>query len=273
MTENNNAQAIIDTAQNAVEPWPASADVDFYIARGRDGEPKVIDMIGQRSRYHLHPRRIIGHPSVYTHQAFEAYVSNHRTSELEVWADDQRGTVVAVFDSHDHEHAGWGEHRLTLQLRQTPDWQTWTGLSGKMIKQVDFAEFIEDNIDNIVNPSSADMLELAQSFQANSGVTFESSKFLDSGHRQLEYRESVEAKAGRRGQLEIPNYFELALQPYIGLDTYRVKARFRYRINDGDLLLGYKLDRPDDVLRTAFTDTVEQIGNDLDIVVLNGRSW
>lgn len=272
MTEPNNAQAIIHAAQEAVEPFAANEDVDFYIARNAGGQPVILDLKAERAKYEYWPDRTTGHPSVYTHQAFETYVKRHWTDELEVWADDQRGAVVAVFDSHG-EHAGWGQHRLTLTLRQTVDWQTWVGLSGKMIKQTDFAEFIEDNIENIVNPSSADMLELAQSFQANSGVTFESSKFLDSGHRQLEYRESVEAKAGRRGQLEIPNFFELALQPYVGLNAYRVKARFRYRINDGDLLLGYKLDRPEDVLRTAFTETVETIGNDLGLTVLDGKSW
>lgn len=262
------AQAIADVARQSVRPTPVADGTSLYITNSG----QVIDLSPTYEQYAEHPRRITGTPTVHTHQAFETYIKRHFTDELEVWADDQAQSVVAVFDSHADE-AGWGQHRLTLLLRQTVDWITWANQSGSMIKQTDFAEFIEDNIDNIVNPASADMLELAQSFQANSGVTFESSKFLDSGHRQLQYRESVEAKAGRRGQLDIPNHFELALQPYVGLDVYRVKARFRYRINDGDLLLGYKLDRPDDVLRTAFTETVAKIGADLNLTVLNGRSW
>lgn len=272
MPDTTEARDIIETAQQAADPFAVEDDVDYYITRGPGGDTGLLDIAKVRDARAENPRRITGNPTVHTHDSFEEYVTRHRTRELEVWADDKTSTVTAVFDSH-ADQAGWGQHRLTLQLRQTADWQVWAGQSGKMLRQVDFAEFIEDNVENIVAPPSADMLELAQSFQANNNVVFESSKFLDSGHRQLVYKENVEAKAGRRGELDIPNHFELALQPYVGLETYRVRARFRYRIVDGDLLLGYKLDRPDDVLRIAFDDTVTKISDDLTQPVLAGRSW
>lgn len=267
------AAAIIDTARKSVQPYQVDDGADLYIIRTGSGDPKLLDVEATRNLYRDHPRRISGHPTVDTHTAFEQYVKRHETPEIELWADERRNTVTAVFDSHTSEQAGWGEHRVTLQLRTTLDWQTWAGHSGKMMPQGAFAEFIEDNVVNVVNPTAADMLELAQSFQAKSGVVYESSRFLDSGHRQLEYREQVDAKAGRKGQLDIPTEIELALQPFVGLDTYRVKARFRYRIHDGDLTLGYKLDRPDDVLLTAFGNVVEQVGDDLGMTILSGRPW
>lgn len=272
MPERNDTQAIIDTAISSAEPFPVDEATDFYIMRDGSGYPQVIDLEAHREQYADHPRTIKGKPTVYTHESFREYVERHRTNEIEVWSDDSSGTVTAVFDSHT-DVAGRGDHRLTLTLRQTFGWNVWAGQSGQMMPQATFAEFIEDNVENIVNPSSADMLELAQSFQAATDVQFESSKFLDSGHRQLVYKETVEAKAGKRGQLDIPNTFELALQPFVGLDTYRVRARFRYRIAEGDLRLGYKLDRPDDVLRTAFDDTVTKISDDLGLPILAGKSW
>lgn len=271
MPELTEAEAIIDAAQQAVAPTPVDPGIDFYLVNLGD-RAAVIDVVEARAKYADHPPRATGHPKVYTAEAFQTYVDRHRTDDLEVWSDDRSGTVTAVFDSH-ASRPGWGQHRLTLQFRQTPDWQVWEQTSGKMMRQDTFAEFIEDHIENIVDPPAADMLELAQSFQAHANVVFESSKFLDSGHRELEYREQVEAKAGRRGQLAIPTEFRVALQPYVGLEMYGVKARFRYRINDGVLTLGYKLDRPDNILRTAFTEAVEGIARVIDAPILAGTSW
>lgn len=91
---------------------------------------------------------------------------------------------------------------------------------------------------------------------------FDSSKRLKSGETQISYRENTEAKAGAKGALAIPDTFELALQPFEGGDGYMVGARFRYRINGTDLHLGYRLTRPRDVLRDAFSAIVAKVEAD-----------
>lgn len=47
-------------------------------------------------------------------------------------------------------------------------------------------------------------------------------------------------------------------------------AAFIYRIKGDALTIGYKLDRPDDTLRTAFADVVKTIGESITQPVLNG---
>jgi len=103
------------------------------------------------------------------------------------------------------------------------------------------------------------MLELAQSFQAKTKVDFESAQQLANGRRSLQFKETVDARAGQKGEIEIPAEFKLALKPFVGTDPYAVTARFRYRINGGNLLIGYKLNRPADVQRSAFGDIVDAI--------------
>jgi uncharacterized protein YfdQ (DUF2303 family) len=114
------------------------------------------------------------------------------------------------------------------------------------------------------------MLELAKSFQATKGVTFRSDKRLDNGQVQVLYEETIEAKAGQRGEMTVPPVFVLALQPFEGSDTYRVQARLRYRISDGTLTIGYVLDRPEDVIRAAFDDVLAEIETTTELTAYRG---
>lgn len=157
-----------------------------------------------------------------------------------------------------------------LVFRHTPAWKRWAAYDGRLLGQSDFAEHIEASLPDVRVPSGADLLELAQSFQANTSVRFESSRDLGSGERQLVYREQVEAGAGRAGNITIPKQFELGLAPYEGSGLYQVSARLRYRITEGRLHLGYVLDRPEDVLRAAFDDVLRQVQEQTERVALLG---
>ena len=114
------------------------------------------------------------------------------------------------------------------------------------------------------------MLELAQHFRANTAVKFESSKRLANGQTKLEYREDIEAKAGTKGDITIPERISLALQPYEGGPAYNVPARFRYRIAGGELALGVILDRPRDILREAFAEVVDRVAKDAGVDIWHG---
>lgn len=212
------------------------------------------------------PRRKTGTVVVRDAASFLAYFGKHAPLNAEVFADDEKGTVTAVLNAHGGVggDAQWQDHRLVLRMVPSPAWVAWTDRSGKYLPQVEFAEFIEANLPDIAEPPAAAMLELAQTFEATKSVDFESSHRLSSGERRLEYKETLAAKAGQRGQIDIPTQITLGLAPWRGGDVYRVTARFRYRIADGRLLLGYVLDRPEDVLDAAFREICSQIADELD---------
>jgi uncharacterized protein YfdQ (DUF2303 family) len=122
-----------------------------------------------------------------------------------------------------------------------------------------------------VKPAGADLLELAQTFQATTKVEFRESKQLASGQRQFQYVEETDARGGQRGELTIPKEFELGIAPFEGCDPYRVIARLRYRLRDGKLSIGYVLDNPRDVERQAFRDVVETLSEACSLPALYGR--
>lgn len=278
-------QAVVDAGASAAAPHPLGDDGRYYVVTApRGAEASVIDLEQQREWTRTRPRRAAGRFTVHDADSFVAYLARHDTAEAEVWADLGRQRLTAVLNAHGRTDppervdtadppradgpeadtvAGWQDHRLELDLRQTPEWQAWTALDTKLCEQAELAEHIEDHVDTIIEPTGATMLELVQHFHATTGVTFQSSKALSSGERQLTYRENVEASAGKTGQLTIPATFNLALAPFDGLDPYKVRARFRYRMTGGRLTIGYALNRPADVLRAAFTDQLTAVEDNL----------
>ncbi len=206
------------------------------------------------------------------------YVGRHSVeATTTLWSDVNAGTVIAVLNDHaraDDEQVGapnWGNHRATLRLEETEDWQRWLKHDGRMLDQASFAEHLEDGADAIREPDAATMLEIAQSFHAKTGVNFRSATRLQDGQVQFQYEETTAAKAGHRGDLQIPTEFILGLIPFEGgAKVYAVTARFRYRLVNGALTLGYKLVRPDKVRKAAFVDITTAIADGTGFPVLAG---
>ncbi len=176
-----------------------------------------------------------------------------------IYADIETPNVTAVLNDHDAE-AGWGDHRVVLPVVRTRQWQRWLARDGRIGDQVEFAQHIEDNLADIASPPGADLLELAQTFEAATSAEFTSGARLHDGSRQLRWVEKVEARAGQQGQINVPEKFTLVISPFEGSDQISVTARLRYRVRNGQLAIGYQLHQPEDVERAAFNSVVVVIG-------------
>jgi uncharacterized protein YfdQ (DUF2303 family) len=193
-------------------------------------------------------------------QSFAEYVNKFGDDDTMVFIDLRDAKFVAIIDYHradnDPQH---GHHRVTYQCPKTPEWNTWLKHSGEKMSQVEFALFIEDNAEEITNPQGAQMLEIAGSLQATNKHDFSSAIKLDNGETQFAYNEVIDGKAGKNGQLDIPTEITVQLQPFQGGSAYERKARFRYRISNGGLMMWYDLVRPQKCIEDAVQDTLTQI--------------
>lgn len=212
------------------------------------------------------PARKAGAVSIVDADSFTRYVTRHGLPGTTLYADRTSGRVVAVLNADTADAPGWSDHSATLQLRHTPEWQRWSEVNGKWLTQEAFAEFVEESTPDFRTPSAAAMLEIAQTFEAKTSVDFQSGSRLDNGERQLVYKETVGAKAGHNGSLEVPSLLVIGLRPYEGGTGYNVEARLRYRITNGSLALMVKIDRIKDLIETAFADTVATLTDSLDSV-------
>ncbi|HET7690007.1 MAG TPA: DUF2303 family protein [Nocardioidaceae bacterium] len=278
---NGDAQTIVDAALAAAEPKPLGPNRFHVVTAPAGATVRLIDTDVELDEFAERPRRKSGTYAVHDADSFVGYLEKHGLGQhtTEVWADVTKARVVGVINAHlgttgdgIEDYAGWADHRVTYDVAYTDAWKAWAKFDGQLLSQSDFAEHIEERAIDIISPSAAEMLELAQHFQATTGVTYESSKLLSSGERQFEYKETIDAKAGKRGQLEIPKEFQLALTPFEGADPYRIVARFRYRLDNGVLRIGYRLERPSDLLRDAFLGVVAKIEENVEAPVYRGVS-
>ncbi|HET7486864.1 MAG TPA: DUF2303 family protein [Acidimicrobiales bacterium] len=252
MTE---TQPIIDLALAAAEPQKLEDGVAYSMVVPAEGTQYQFDTDARMD----HPRRKTGHPIFVTAPSMGEYVVLHKSGATALYADVQQARLTAVLNGHDDTLAGWGDHRATLAMRKTEEWKRWLARNGEIGKQTDFAEHIEDCLADIVEPEGAVMLELAQHFQAATKVAFKQAARLANGQRQLVYEETVEAKAGQRGDITIPETFIIGVAPFEGSAAFRVNVRLRYRIGEGRLAIGYILDRPDKVMKAAFDDVLAEV--------------
>jgi uncharacterized protein YfdQ (DUF2303 family) len=269
-TKDADIEAVIEVAQQAVEPAAVEAGGLYVIRRG-DGGTELLDLTGDQ--YQPLPRRKRGTVTVRTVDSFATYWAKHRDAGSEVYADRDRINITAVLDAHQGDPAGarWEDHRLILQLRHTDAWNAWTKYNGQTMPQAAFAEFLEDWRHLIRTPDAATMLELAQSFEATTKASFAGGTRLQSGQRQLSYVEDTTASGGK-GTIPIPDTITLAIPVFEGAThADELVARFRYHVDrDGHLTLGYRLNQPTDVLDAAFESVVAEVAERVQLDVLRG---
>lgn len=223
------------------------------------------------------PLRKGGAVTLADHESFAIYVNDHKDDrDTSLWGNIDSASVVAVLDDHrrngavDDTLAGWAGHRATLKLRHTQEWKAWTAASGNLLTQEAFTAFLEEHAQDITDPDPATFYEIAQTFSAKKGVNFKSGRVEQSGEVDLVYEETIAAKAGQKGTIPIPQSFTISIPVYDGGERHSLIARFKYRIVDGVLGLGFTLIRFADIERQAFTDITKAIAESVALPVLAG---
>lgn len=275
MTDTTETQDAINAGLAMATPKSIDADGRFFsVVIPEGGEHHVVDLEEHLDQFRPTPRRKTGQFHAHTGDAFISYMEKHSAVNSEVWADITNRSVTAVINAHDDVdgEAGWGDHRLELKLQHTPAWKAWTEKDSQYLTQAQFAELLEERSRDVADPDAATLTEIARTFKATKSVAFESDTVLSSGQVQLVYREDIEAKAGRAGQIDIPEKFTLGIAPFEGGNPYAVVARLRFSIDGGVLRIKYVLDRPADIVRVAFDEVVGVIAAGVAAPMFQGKS-
>jgi uncharacterized protein YfdQ (DUF2303 family) len=270
MSDATENEVLATHVARGLTPHPLAVDRVYSVVVPDGSDLQIVDLETHRD----YPDRMHGTTRLHDVGSLLGFVDEHEWDATKVYASLAAFRIVAVFNddvkADGEQRPGWGDHRAELDLVRTPEWSAWEESDGRMMNQADFAEFIEDRLLDIVEPEAADMLELAQTFHAVTGVNFRSSTILASGQRQLTYEESTTATAGHGGKLVIPKEFVLGIPPFENGEAYRLTARLRFRLSSGSLALGYRLTRPRDVLRAAFDDVVDNVATTVAASVFRG---
>ena len=204
------------------------------------------------------PARKRGSIELHDAASFIIYCEDQAAStEGYLYAITEKRCIVAVFNDH-QAGPGWQDHRATLALNLTREADLWMRNNGQQMEQEAFATFLEDNIADVVEPSGETLLKIALTLQAKTDVNFRSSRRLDNGQVQLQYVETIDARAGD-GSLEIPREFTIGIRLFKNEAGYKLRARLKYRLGNGKVKFWYELDRPLDAIEDAFKGKADEV--------------
>ncbi|OCB09265.1 hypothetical protein A5717_26175 [Mycolicibacterium porcinum] len=202
------------------------------------------------------PRRVAGTRTVTELDSFLAELTRRPlASPGTLWGNATRGELVAVYNDHNDEIAGWRDDQLVLKLQADADWAAWHELSGQWFTQADFGDLIEELIHTVVEPDQVDLLEIIDSVRASTKGAFQSEITRSNGGQKVTYNTEVEAQAGRTREIAVPQIIKLHLRPWDGHATsYNIEAYFRLRVDHGRLMLAVKLKPTRQIIREAWSD-------------------
>jgi len=179
------------------------------------------------------PRFLTAAPDFNDAGAFIAYVNQFKVAASRIFYK-QDGTFAAVIDYHDGigsevtpRHA---DHIARLKLLRSPEWEEWAKHSEQQMGQQTFAEFIEDNARDILQPDPETMLRVASGLHATVGANFRQATNQANGQIQLAFDETINGTVNGKEEA-IPTTFQVGLRPFLGCARYPVDCRLRYRID------------------------------------------
>lgn len=228
------------------------------------------------------PKRKRAAVKLYSADSFKEYLNRFKVADQTVAfgvATETGGSFKAILDYHDMQKgasktslANWGEHICELVLAATPEWSRWISKNNTPFTQEQFAEFIEDNAADLVQPDAAALLDMVQFLEGKKNVQFKSGKNLRTGAIELEYTEQIAETSGRRDdKAEFPGRMIVRLTPFVGESSVDIGARLRFRISDtGKVTFHYVLDRPFKVIEAAFNAIAAEIETNTGVPVMLG---
>lgn len=200
-----------------------------------------------------------------------AYVNRFSDQRSILIADYDAGRIAARLDYHGAKEDGLdpnpGEHNATLVLRPSEEFRRWNAIQGKRLEQADFAAFLEENAEDIVDPAPAVMIEISRDLEATQGVVFKSSTRLENGDRGFVY----ETETRTKGEVVVPRQFTLEIPLWQGEEPTQLRCAFRWQVSGGGLLLGFEWRRVEYQRRAYFTEIAYQIAEDTGRPVYFGR--
>jgi uncharacterized protein YfdQ (DUF2303 family) len=274
----------VDSALNAAQqPVHSNVGLNPLILLPKTGGYELVD----GEKYLQAPTRKRGRIVLDDAESFCRYLNKHGDGDRTVIyceANYAAGTfqMTGILNDHGKTDPAWRDHVCAFVPKQTEEWKRWFSNNGKQLTQIEFAEFIEENMRDIssmqvsedaddVTPSGSQMLEMALNLEAVHDVRFKSAVRLTDGGVGLTFVN--QADEGTAKQMKLFERFSLGIAPFFNGDAYRMDARLRYRVNtqEGTLKFWYELVRPDKVLQDAAQHEVLRIEEDCpDFIVLFG---
>lgn len=166
-------------------------------------------------------------------------------------------------------------------------WKAWVKINGKLLEQVEFAEFIEDHIAELSAPDSVEaedfrgkfgfkvaypneLVALSRGLQVHAETRVKNNVVLQSGEGEITWDE--EHRDAQGNKLTVPGMFILSIAPFFMGDPARIPVRLRYRVSGGKVLWICQLYRPDVHITQQVMRDLERVAHETALPHFQGTS-
>ena len=205
-----------------------------------------------------------------TPESFGKSLTDYRDSRTQVFADSEKSEITAVFDAvqsgdgfYDRK-AGWGQLRAVIGFAESRKLKEWKRTL-EWMSQADFANFIEDHLEDVLTPSGQELLSIATDLEASSTGGFKGKVNLDNGSVRLSYQDEVETT------VEIPRNLTLGIPLFEHGDRYKLGARLRFVIQGGSVKFRLLFTNLQDAKEQEFERIVQEIEEKTSQPIYRGR--
>lgn len=263
------------------------------------GEGRVVaDVEGILAQYRDTPLRRTGTARLADLASLIAHANRFKDAGSALYADPSKPDLTVILDYHEPARVAltpesetnargpatrqaaeprgekqgsprFGNHRGVYAFPMSREWKAWTAQNNQPMGQADFAAFLEDRIQDVIDPPAPDtggahkpseadlkILDIARQVQgrfcgqaglmtlsrgltvkANSHV--ENATNLSSGEGVITFQETHLDTSGNK--LTVPNLFLIAIPVFDLGPLYRIAVRLRYRVGGGAVKWFYEL--------------------------------
>lgn len=201
------------------------------------------------------PARVKRKPTFTDMASLAAYVRRFNDAAT-AYIGEQK--IQVVLDHSEPGFPDWHDHVASYLFPLSREWEAWNGSDKVKKDQIAFAEFLEDHVTDVVEPSGADLMEMILKFKVVKKSVFGSSATLSNGEFSIEYSNENE-----KGSLELPAEIRLGIPVFKSGDPYKVTARFKHRVHDGKLTIWYELVNPQAIRDDALETLAQEFRDDL----------
>lgn len=236
---------------------------------------KVSAHLNQEKMAKSGPENPSGTMTLLTPESFSRAITDHRDSRSKVFADNEKSQIVAIFDflenggresksKDENRFSGWGQFRAAIAFNESRKLCEWKKTL-EWMSQADFANFLEDHLEDVVEPSGQHLLEIATDLEASSINAFKGRVSLQNGSVKLCYQDDVETS------VEIPRTLTLGIPLFEHGDRYKLGARLRFIIQGGSVKFRLLFTNLQDAKDQEFERIVQEIEEKTSQPIYRGR--
>lgn len=184
----------------------------------------------------------------------------------------------------------WGHFRAHYEFPLSRQWKIWTDQNSKLMKQAAFAQFIEDNLMDVMLGTQGDsgiehavqqlglvvadpmrLLSVSRSLKITSEESIVSAVNLASGEIEISYLDKQTASDRVTGEkLVLPTAFVIAIPVFEGGAAYRLLVRLRTRKESNAMHLGFDIYQLARSEHDAFATECQAIAANTDLPLFYG---